>query len=232
MVFKDPKDGDPIGKSQLIMLTQLGKSIYDMPVVWHPTTPTHFKCERGCICCGFPFYTDREFDKLPTHLTNRVHINKRGFHSPFPLEDAGDGSGTCCFFDMDSAFNYHCTIHEHSPLFCKIFPYYPVIDMERHEIVVLCNEWVDYDGKGFNDRANRCFGLDKGSDIRKKYDPWLREYLYNLSDRRHLPYFAGHCRLNRTIIDKMISQEQLEHSKRDPIKTFAHFFIKNILPRS
>jgi hypothetical protein len=164
-----------------------------LPIVWHETTPKKFSCEAGCsCCCSTTWFTPQEYEELPNDIKKDVRILNGGFIAPKPFCTDDKGDFGCIFFKR-SPFKHHCTIHNNSPLRCRMYPYHPVIDLKKCAIVIMAYPFIHYnpyEKPRLTSPKHRCFGLGQGKDVSKSVEQMSRVFLTNLfeehSESRYL----------------------------------------------
>jgi Fe-S-cluster containining protein len=173
------------------------RTAQEFPIVWHKTTPVNFKCQLGCMsCCRNPFYTIKEAQKLPRYIQERLIINHQRYKRITPLPKVREDVSTCEFFREVEGDCCQCAIHDHAPLMCKIFPYFPVVDNLRGIIMVFCNPFLTFEHeRGIPKKVyerERCFGLGKGPKIQRQFNKVFREYLEAVAKSRDKVLLSEH----------------------------------------
>ena len=104
----------------------------------------HFSCIEKCIeCCSYTYFLPDEISSLSNKIYQQLTITDDGKYEVQRTE------GRCVFFDETGP--YLCTIHNHRPLRCRIYPLFPVIVNDR--IVITFEpalKMLDQDGVGNN----------------------------------------------------------------------------------
>jgi hypothetical protein len=140
-----------------------------LPIVWHSTTPRHFECQPGCVCCCVDtLFFPSEAAHLPEDVAKYLSVCQ-GLIRPLQRPP-----GVCAFFDVHSP--WHCGIPQHRPLRCRLYPYLPVISGESIVIVAdpLCTvTWPETDYPAWY----RCYGLGRGSLVAAEIEAMSREFL-------------------------------------------------------
>jgi hypothetical protein len=145
------------------------QQINALPLEWHATTQRLFACQAGCVCCCtstivFP----SEARAMPIEIRSRLS-QRNGLIRP-----ALQAPGVCIFFDSQAP--WHCTIPEHRPLRCRLYPYLPVVTDKAIVIVAdpLCTiSWPATDYPEWY----RCYGLGRGPDVAEEIGTLSRRFL-------------------------------------------------------
>jgi Fe-S-cluster containining protein len=141
--------------------------VKNLPVEWHSTTPRKFKCQKGCFkCCTMCWFNKDEISKLPPKYLSGLMPDFKHVQTV---------NGKCVFYDEKSALS--CTIHKHSSLRCKIYPFEPILDTDRNSIVILAHDIMIWGGAPVQEPASLCYGLGNGKDVTKTAMKQCREYL-------------------------------------------------------
>ncbi len=109
---------------------------------------------------------------MPGSIRSRL-IQRNGLIRP-ELEPPG----VCAFFDSQAP--WHCTVPEHRPLRCRLYPYLPVVTDRAIVIVAdpLCTiSWPATDYPEWY----RCYGLGRGPGVADGIDALSRRFLAMVS---------------------------------------------------
>ena len=83
-----------------------------------------FSCLSMCHnCCGYGYFLPTEVKNLPNIMKNKLILKKDGKY------DILRHNGRCVFYNTNNEF--FCSIYDHRPLRCKIYPYFPLIVDQR-----------------------------------------------------------------------------------------------------
>ncbi len=148
--------------------------IRELAITWHSTTPRHFQCQPGCVCCcTATLFFPSEAEKCPVEIQDALEW-REGF-----VRSVRRPPGVCAFFDDQSP--HHCSIFEHRPLRCKLYPYLPLITSEGIVIIAdpLCT--VSFPDTNLPDWY-RCYGLGCGPNVRASIEQMSRDFLIHVVD--------------------------------------------------
>jgi len=146
----------------------LFRIVEKLPVEWHSTTPRNFECQQNCFhCCSMCWFNKNDLSKLPQKYRSGLVPNSRP-----GLTHVRTVYGKCIFYDETSPFC--CTIRDHRPLRCRIYPFTPILDTSRSSIVILAQDIMKSDR---SQPATLCYGLGNGKDISVEAKEHCREYL-------------------------------------------------------
>ncbi|KXA97156.1 hypothetical protein AKJ37_03645 [candidate division MSBL1 archaeon SCGC-AAA259I09] len=89
-----------------------------------------------------------EIEDLPGRVKDKLRRKSSGPFEVIAPEPLREGENhTCCFFDKGSAL--HCSIHEHRPMKCRLYPFLPLVVGGKIEIFAepLLDIWSSSDEK-------------------------------------------------------------------------------------
>jgi len=90
----------------------------------------------------------------------------------------------CVFFDSKS--EWHCKIHEHRPLRCKLYPFLPLF--VDNKIVIVAEPFVTLHKKKKRTPSwFKCYGLGKGKNIKIEIEKLVKEFIKKM--KRDYPEF-------------------------------------------
>lgn len=181
------------------------KAISEATIKWHPTTPKYFRCAPGCFCCcAINFFLPSEMKQLPSDITRNIGIYcakcrktnvldatfcsncgvplKIGMNCVYRAKPFNEDFG-CIFFRPKQKL--HCSIHQHRPLRCKLYPYMPFLsgeDAQELEIVILAEPLTEVFRKEETPEKEwmRCYGLGQGKNVEEEIKRLSREFLLKL----------------------------------------------------
>ncbi len=182
--------------------------IGQLPITWHSTTPRHFQCQAGCVCCcTATLFFPSEAEKCPVEIQNALEW-REGF-----VRSVRRPPGVCVFFD-DQAPN-HCSIFEHRPLRCQLYPYLPVITSEGIVIIAdpLCT--VSFPDTNLPDWY-RCYGLGRGPNVQAFIEKMSREFLVHVVEE-YSQLMATLCVAD---VEHYLNRREIEKNFRPPFPTW------------
>jgi len=149
-----------------------------LPIEWHKTTPRNFQCEpHCCYCCTMCWFNMDEIIKLP----KKYHKGLNEIYGTFYPRTI---KSKCYFYQKKK--DLHCLINKYRPLRCKIYPYFPILDLKNDRIVILAQDIMVWGGNPPQEPASLCYGLGHGPDVSKVSEKLCREYLiHSINEQSH-----------------------------------------------
>jgi hypothetical protein len=191
---------------------------------WHPTTPTHFRCEPDCVCCcARPFFFTSEKAKLPPNVKEKLTYKYRRRLPEEAISLSQKNAGhprrmivpkplipykgrTCGFFNPESPC--HCTVHSYRPLRCKLFPFLPLL--VKNKIVIFAEPFLTLFRTEDEPDWFRCFGLGKGKNVQASINEMSRKFLMKLAEEYPI-LFRDYC-VDDT--DQLIDWKEIEKFRK------------------
>ncbi len=131
-----------------------------------------FSCIPGCInCCGYSYFLPKEVTNLPIAMKENLILKEDGKY------DILLRNKRCAFYNSRGEF--FCTIYDHRPLRCKIYPFFPLIveqriiitlepslKMKNHPTQIKRCPGIGIQGKPLKNTIKECISfLEKLSDV-------------------------------------------------------------------
>lgn len=206
----------------ILILNNFEEIIERGDVMFHPTTPFFFECEKGCMCCcSDTFFFPSEVIELPEKIKQKLTKKMNYLITPQPFFHNPDGSeGGCIFFNPK--LEQHCTIHKYRPLRCKLYPFLPLITKDK--IVIICDSFSSVFGSDKKyQRWFRCYGLGKGKNIKLEIENQSRTFLRNILNE--YPKLISLYYKDEKDIDSLIDKISFDFHKTPLYNSWSEFIV-------